>query len=87
MLFFDTIGFLMSQGGENMSEGDTEFKYKSRDLRVGMIVRTSELSEIKDVKIVLDNINKTKNHTYGEIIYIGKDISESLLSDDKILVM
>ena len=53
-------------------------KYTLPELKVGMQVRKSQLSEIVDVYIVLTDVKSVNNDLDGKIGFIGKEITEEM---------
>lgn len=53
-------------------------KYTLPELKVGMQVRKSQLSEIVDVYIVLTDVKSVNNDLDGKIGFIGKEITEEI---------
>lgn len=58
--------------------GNMNHKYAVRDLRYGMQVKKSQLSEILDTYIVLTNVYSTGNDLVGNVGFIGKEITEEV---------
>lgn len=53
-------------------------QYTLEELKLGMQVRKSQLSEILDTYIVLKNVRSIENDLIGTIGFIGEEITEEV---------